>query len=70
MKFPSYRPHDELTSLGAFVLPSCEPKLGKEEGRYHVSNKLGIQRASELGCCLLQALDKPTWVRAWVLSDN
>ena len=22
MKFPSYRPHDELTSLGAFVVPS------------------------------------------------
>ena len=27
-------------------------KVGKEEGRYHVSIKLGIQRASERGCCL------------------
>ena len=51
------------------VLPSCEPKLGKEEGRYHVSNKLGIQRASEWWCCLLQALGQPTWVRAWVLGE-
>ena len=51
---------DATASLRAndrgFCTSQLRAKVGKEEGRYHVSIKLGIQRASEWGCCLLQAL--------------
>ena len=50
------------------VLPSRGPRLEKRREGCHVSKTWEYKEHLNRGCCFLQALNQPTWVRAWVFS--